>query len=429
MVRFATLPEVEVPRARLTGSLAYEQNKMLKASTSLPALRRQPPSRMHAVEEASVPPHRTGVSRAGMGKMLGELLSYAEEEMRVRGIRRDAHHSEARFAIWREALALFAQQLPSSQAFLSRVMAEMDSAITALAKEVRSAELKISAAWLAEQQADERIAAAKSEAEKQVESVLARHDAEQAALASAKEAHSRSMLSSEVARAISELAEQPRLECLGQAVDRLPIARRRYLLLRWLRRLAPAERSTILTNALQPGRRGEPAAGSDAHAAPAEADSDALVDPRTVREEEETSSAIESLLDVMPERLRLRLGVASLRSLSSKSRDEALNEVVPPSADPFGIAEGGGEHMSAREAELAKQLAAQQEAAEASRLQVIALKRQLTAIQLKVRMTEAAAQRAAQSDLNAACAASAQDAAHACQALGEALAQRSWGGG
>ena len=428
MVRFASLPELEVPRARLTGSLAFEQNKMLAASTSLPALRRQPPSRLHAVEEAS-PPHRSGVSKSVMGKMLGELLSYAEEEMRVRGIRRDARHSEARFAIWREALALFAQQLPTSQAFLSRVMAEFDAAIAALATEVRSAEEKISAAWLAQQQADERIAAAKSEAEKQVKSVLARHDAEQAALASAKEAHSRSMLSSEVARAISELAEPQRLECLGQAVDRLPIARRRYLLLRWLRRLAPAERSTILTHALQPGRRGESAAGADAHMAPAEAESDALVDPRTAREDEETSSAIESLLDVMPERLRLRLGVASLRSLSSKSRDEALSEVIPPAADPFGIAGGGSEasHMSAREAELAKQLAAQQEAAEASRLQVIALKRQLAQIKLKVHMSEAAAQRAAQSDLNAACAASARDAAHACQALGEALQQRSWG--
>ena len=86
-----------------------------------------PPSQKLAEPRGGFP------GKGGVNRMLEEVLAHAEQEMRVRGVPRlGGGGHEARLAVWREALSLFAEQLPASQAFLSRVMSEIDAAVADL---------------------------------------------------------------------------------------------------------------------------------------------------------------------------------------------------------------------------------------------------------------------------------------------------------
>ena len=125
--------------------------------TSLPVLRLAqhgpshfPPSRSR-VAPAKLP------GRGGLSKMIDEVVHFAESELRVRGIPKRGGYSEARLAVFREALNLLAAQLPASQDFLARVMREFDAAIKALSAEVHAAEAKLSASEVDKQLAEERL--------------------------------------------------------------------------------------------------------------------------------------------------------------------------------------------------------------------------------------------------------------------------------
>ena len=162
-------------RSRMTVNavLRYpEQRRALEGSPSLPALRpsRFPPSH-GASPMAVMSPGAHYVNR-----IVDNILAFTEEEMRARGLPRRGSNSEARIAVWREALALFAQQMPSSEKFLSKVMIEFDHAISGLVDEVQRCEGKLTAAWLAQQQAEARAASATGEAEKVVKAMLAQKD-------------------------------------------------------------------------------------------------------------------------------------------------------------------------------------------------------------------------------------------------------------
>ena len=162
-------------RSRMTVNavLRYpEQRRALEGSPSLPALRpsRFPPSH-GASPMAVMSPGAHYVNR-----IVDNILAFTEEEMRARGLPRRGSNSEARIAVWREALALFAQQMPSSEKFLSKVMIEFDHAISGLVDEVQRCEGKLTASWLAQQQAEARAASATGEAEKVVKAMLAQKD-------------------------------------------------------------------------------------------------------------------------------------------------------------------------------------------------------------------------------------------------------------
>ena len=307
------------PRVAL-GALPEVQNRPLPASMSLPDMltRRRPPSRVPPLGR-NLPGHN------GLSRILEQLTTFTKTEMQIRGVPRRGTHSEARLDVWREALASFSRSLPSSQAFLSQVMAEFDGAIAALVAEVRECEAKLSAAYIAGQRAEERAGAAKRDAEKLVKGVVKRRQEEETELKAFNEARARPQLTAEATlSAIFELAEPQRLECIGRAVEKLSDARRRYLLLRWLRKLQAAERSAIFAMLLSTARGNHTATGMAA----LEGDGTSRSNSLHVNEELD-GDAVEALLDAMPERLRKALSEQCLRSLSEPARNELLNAMVP----------------------------------------------------------------------------------------------------
>lgn len=362
-------------RMAMNAVLRYpEQRRALEGSPSLPNLRRQPRTVTSNSPPSLSPPTLPG--QTGVDKMLGNLITYTEDEMRARGLSRHGPTSEGRLAVWREALALFAEQMPSSQRFLAQVMVEFDHAIAGLVAEVQDSEHKLSAAWSAQERAEDRAVAAKRDAEKLVKNILARRDADEARSATANEERSRSHLTVELTlNSIFELAEHQRLECISQAVERLPIPRRRYLLLRSMRKLPASERSTMLLALLSTGRREAGPATS-----PTVAGETGGPSSRDVGGVDDVDSAsVEALLDVMPERLRARLGMMCFQSLSDTTRADSLSAV----------------HVSAGTTSTAptdKQTALLQEAqaaADSSRLEVIQLKKEVRQLHVTLHLTRA----------------------------------------
>jgi len=277
---------------------------------------------------------------AGVAKFVDELILSAENELHYRGLGRSAS-GEARLAVWREVLSVFATHMPACSTLLTRVLAEFDSALRTLQGEVEAVESKLAEAWQAQQRAEQSAFTVRRESEKRVASAVAQSEAhekakrafqraaqlaEREARKRAQEARASSQLSVEVVLgSVRELSEPLRLDCLSRAVvEALPARLQTPLLVRLLRHVARADRFAAIAQTLQPGDNTAPlmlakSTGDDG-------DVHARLGALPIAEDE-TSENIESLLDAMPEALRAQIAVRAMRSLSPDVRANALCEL------------------------------------------------------------------------------------------------------
>eukprot|EP00900_Chrysochromulina_parva_P002071 jgi/Chrpa1/11865/Chrysochromulina_OHIO_Genome00021145-RA len=89
--------------------------------------------------------------RQAQQKLLSEVITYAETEMRARGVPRKGY-SEARLAVWREVYVSLFETLPSYRQVLMRVQHEYDEAIRALSRQLSEADAQTAAAWVDQQE-------------------------------------------------------------------------------------------------------------------------------------------------------------------------------------------------------------------------------------------------------------------------------------
>ena len=373
------LPEVGPPAAGVRPFEARERPTRLELgqSSSLPALRQALPPSKQAIEPLP--------GRGGLNKLVIELIASAEREMRVYGVpRHGGGHSDARLAIWGGALRNFSEHLPSSQKLLSRVMAEFDAAIEALIGEVRAAEARASATWLAEQRAEQRA----SRAERTVTAMHARRGGEPTN-ASAPSAAPAPVA---IGTPLSPSGEEQRLE---DAIDRLPVDRRRVLLLRALQGLGAADRSAVFVEMVQPGWRKadyddelfDATDGANEELSPAAAD--------TAEDVARSEAAMEDLLGSMPERTRQRLGRLTFESLSTDAREATFRALRALAAGARGGArEAAGEGAGAGGAGAASQSNDPAELAEmlrAAQAEARTYKKALARLHVRVHENEARA--------------------------------------
>ena len=206
--------------------------QLLPVSASQPALRKPAaPRKFGTVDPLPLALGRPG--GAGVAKFVDELILSAENELHYRGLGRSAS-GEARLAVWREVLSVFATHMPACSTLLTRVLAEFDSALRTLQGEVEAVESKLAEAWQAQQRAEQSAFTVRRESEKRVASAVAQSEAhekakrafqraaqlaEREARKRAQEARASSQLSVEVVLgSVRELSEPLRLDCLSRAV-------------------------------------------------------------------------------------------------------------------------------------------------------------------------------------------------------------------
>jgi len=88
--------------------------------------------------------------RTAQKKLLSDIITYAETEMRARGVPKSGY-SEARLAVWREVYGSLFETLPSYRHVLLRVQQEYDEALRTLRDQLASADTQAAAAWADQQ--------------------------------------------------------------------------------------------------------------------------------------------------------------------------------------------------------------------------------------------------------------------------------------
>lgn len=305
------------------------------------------------------------MGRRPVDKLVVDLQAYAHDEAKRRGVTKTVGFSESRLAIWREVLSAFADHMPSSHALLARIAQEYDDAIAAVRTDLEAAEARVASSWQLQKQAEAAASAARIDSDKRVAAAVDRNEAKHAALEQKREAAAKARREVEaLIQSMNELVEAERTNFLRRAVEQLAPPKRKLLLTHWLRNLAAGERFAIVADLIS----GRPREAANEVITVGEVTGFASV--------EEAESAIESLLDALPKRLRSMLGVRAFRSTSTEARALALREL----RDLLDF-EGSTEPVLEPPAGDDEQLADARGFAESSRLEAVKLRKQVAQLQ------------------------------------------------
>ena len=245
------------------------------------------------------------IGRPGAAKLLGDLLTYADTEMRARGVPKSGL-SEARLAVWREVFGSFQEHLPTYRHVLLRIQHEYDGAIAALRDRQVAAEAEAAKAWAQQQRVEAEQFTAKHNLERELRDLSAQHKRASAELRSK---HSAESLLTSLVRSIGSMAEPKRRETLAKLASKLGAAERAVMFHEFLTTAPgtaePSDRRTVSFDGVQGGPD-----GADAR--------------------------LGELLEALPQSVRSQVGVRALSSLGEDALAAAMLALPRPAA------QGGG---------------------------------------------------------------------------------------
>ena len=310
----SSLPALRHPRRRHNVKSGPQGRNLFGGGEAPPPLPLPPlPVEVHMAPLGMIPPARplpnplssNALGRPGAVKLLGDLLTYADTEMRARGVPKSGF-SEARLAVWREVFGSIQEHLPTYRHVLLRIQHEYDGAIAALRDLVSAAESEVAKAWAQQQRVEAEQFAAKHELERELRELSKQYMRASGELRSKQSAESQltSLLSS-----ISSMTQPKRRETLSKLASKLS-APDRAILFHHL--LAPPPGTVEPSDGRTVSFEGVPGgSGSDA---------------------DKMDTRIGALLEVLPESVCSDLGVRALASLGKEARTAAIQALPPPTA-------------------------------------------------------------------------------------------------